>query len=163
MEMTGARGVGGGTVPTALAETQARLERPGALMDDSRLTLTNRPENLKLLRDFIKKWAKDRRLAAVKRNSLEAAAQQIFRHLVDHAYQPDEPGSITVALAEQGPRLRLMFENDADPPSGNPGPASVAAAPVLDSAHLNGLQKLAESLIYYRTANRKNRLVIFLG
>jgi hypothetical protein len=28
---------------------------------------------------------------------------------------------------------------------------------------LEGLQQLAESLIYYRTTDRKNRLVVFLG
>jgi hypothetical protein len=28
---------------------------------------------------------------------------------------------------------------------------------------LDGLQRLAESLIYYRTADRKNRLVVFLN
>ncbi|MCX5889210.1 MAG: ATP-binding protein [Deltaproteobacteria bacterium] len=134
-------------------------------MHNSRLTLTNRLENLGLLLDYIRKWAADRGLPAGKRVSLESAAAEIFRHLVNHAYQPGEPGSIAVELAEQGPRLRLMFEDDAVPPKSsgklpaNPGPM---AAP-LDAPPLNSFQHLAESLIYYRTADRKNRLVVFLN
>jgi anti-sigma regulatory factor (Ser/Thr protein kinase) len=142
-----------------------RLSRAGPLMDNSRLTLTNRLENLGLLLDYIRKWAKDRGLPAGKRVSLESAAGEIFRHLVNHAYQPNEPGSIAVELEEKGARLRLMFEDDAVPPNSsgkphaNPGPV---AAP-LDAPHLNSLQRLAESLIYYRTADQKNRLVVFLN
>ncbi|MFZ0052642.1 MAG: hypothetical protein WAK96_12785, partial [Desulfobaccales bacterium] len=89
----------------------------------------------------------------------------IFRHLVDHAYQPGEPGSIAVELEEKGPRLRLMFEDDAVPknspenPPGNPGGR---ASPV-DAPNLKALEPLAESLIYYRTADGKNRLVVFLN
>lgn len=134
-------------------------------MVNSRLTLTNRPENLKLLLDFIKRWAKERSLPAGKRESLSQAAGEIFRHLVAHAYQPGEPGSIAVELEEKGARLRLMFEDDAVPQSAagkspvNPG----AADPPMNTPHLNGLQRLAESLIYYRTADRKNRLVVFLN
>ena len=83
---------------------------------------------------------------------------------MNHAYKPGEPGSIAVELEEKGPRLRLMFEDDASSaipgkPPGNPGPV----APPMDAPHLNGLQRLAESLIYYRTADRKNRLVVFLN
>ena len=129
-------------------------------MDNSRLTLTNRPENLRLLLDFIHKWSRDRSLPPARLDSLELVAGQIFRHLVEHAYQPGEPGSIAVALEEKGPRLRLMFEDDAKPPiTGNPK----AADPPSNPPHLNGLQHLAESLIYYRTADRKNRLVVFLN
>ncbi len=131
----------------------------------SRLTLTNRPENLRLLQDFIGQWSKDRGLPAARLRSLDLAAQRIFQHLVDHAYQPGEPGSIAVDLEEKGPRLRLMFEDDAVPqnspetPPGNPGGI---ASPV-DAPHLNSLQRLAESLIYYRTTDGKNRLVVFLN
>lgn len=134
-------------------------------MDNSRLTLANRLGNLGLLLDYIRKWATDRGLPAAKRVSLESAAAEIFRHLVNHAYQPGEPGSIAVELVEKGPRLRLMFEDDAVTANssvklpGNPGPI---AAP-LDAPHLNSLQRLAESLIYYRTADQKNRLVVFLN
>lgn len=134
-------------------------------MEHSRLTLTNRPENLRLLLDFVQQWAQERSLPSGKRDSLEMAASEIFRHLVDHAYQPGEPGSIAVELAEKGPRLRLTFEDDARPKnSPNKGPANPGLAdPPLDTPHLNGLQRLAESLIYYRTADRKNRLVVFLN
>ena len=129
-------------------------------MDNSRLTLTNRPENLRLLLDFVQKWSKDRSLPPARVDSLELVAGQIFRHLVEHAYQPGEPGSIAVALEEKGRRLRLMFEDDAKPPiPGNPK----AAEPPNNPPHLNGLQHLAESLIYYRTGDKKNRLVVFLN
>jgi anti-sigma regulatory factor (Ser/Thr protein kinase) len=128
-------------------------------MDGSRLTLTNRPENQRLLLDFIQRWAKDRSLLPARLESLELAAGKIFRHLVDHAYQPGEPGSIAVQLEEKGPRLRLMFEDDAKPPGLDPKGEDPPANP----PHLNGLQHLAESLIYYRTADRKNRLVVFLN
>lgn len=134
-------------------------------MDNARLSLTNRPENLRLLLNFVQKWAKDRSLPAARLDSLELVAGKIFSHLVDHAYQPGEPGSIAVELEEKGPRLRLMFEDDARPHCfqetgpGNP----TAAAPPITAPHLNGLQHLAESLIYYRTADRKNRFVVFLN
>ncbi len=129
-------------------------------MDNSRLTLTNRPENLRLLLDFVHKWSRDRSLAPARLDSLELVAGKIFRHLVEHAYQPGEPGSIAVALGEKGRRLRLMFEDDAKPPiPGNPK----AADPPSNPPHLNGLQHLAESLIYYRTGDKKNRLVVFLN
>jgi anti-sigma regulatory factor (Ser/Thr protein kinase) len=134
-------------------------------MNDSRITLTNRPENLALLLDFIQRWARDRGLPAARRKSLERAAEEIFRQVVDYVYQPGEPGSIAVELTEKGPRLRLMFENDASPPkTAGINPANPEAVdPPLDSLHLNGLQPLVESLIYYRTADKKNRLVVFLN
>jgi anti-sigma regulatory factor (Ser/Thr protein kinase) len=134
-------------------------------MDKSCLTLTNRPENLRLLLDFVQEWARDRSLPADRLQSLELAAGKIFQHLVKDAYQPGAPGSITVALAEEGPRLRLMFEDDAGPsgpPESRPGNPK-ADDPHKTASHLNGLQGLAESLIYYRTADRKNRLVVFLN
>jgi hypothetical protein len=84
-------------------------------MDKSCLTLTNRPENLGLLLDFVQKWARDWSLSADRLQFLELAAGKIFRHLMEDAYKPGEPGFITVALAEEGPRLRLMFEDDAGP------------------------------------------------
>ena len=129
-------------------------------MNNSRLTLTNLPENLRLLLDFIHRWARDRSLPPARLDSLELAAGKIFRHLVNHAYRPGEPGSIAVELEEKGPRLRVMFEDDAKPPSPiNPEAADPPAIP----PHLNGLQHLAESLIYYRTGDKKNRLVVFLN
>ena len=88
-------------------------------MMDSRLTLSNRPENLKLLMDYVRQWARDRGLSSNRRRGLEKAAEEIFRHLVTHAYQPDQPGSIAISLEEKGPRLRLMFEDDAAAPHPN--------------------------------------------
>ena len=130
-------------------------------MMDSRLTLSNRPENLKLLMDYVGKWARDRGLSSMRRRGLEKAAEGIFRHLVTHAYQPDQPGSIAIALEERGPRLRLIFEDDAAPH--NPNCLSASDGPDPAGSFLdNGLQQLAESLVYYRTADRKNRMVVFL-
>lgn len=131
----------------------------------SRLTLTNRAENVRLLEDFISQWSRDRGLPAARLRSLELAAKRIFQHLLDYAYQPDEPGSIAVELEEKGPRLRLMFEDDAVPKNSHetsPGNPGGMASPV-DAPHLNSLERLAESLIYYRTADGKNRLVVFLN
>jgi anti-sigma regulatory factor (Ser/Thr protein kinase) len=135
-------------------------------MAASILTLGNRPENLKLLLDFVQKWSQERNLAAAQRHSLERAARKIFRHLVSHAYPPGQPGSIAAALEEKGPRLRLIFEDDAPPH--NPlnfqaPPAAGGAEPPEGNHHLLQLQQVAESLIYYRTPDRKNRLVVFLS
>ena len=86
-------------------QADKRCERTRAAMDNSRLTLTNRPENLRLLLDFVHKWARDRSLPPARLDSLELAAGQIFRHLVEHAYQPGEPGSIAVELGGEGPQV----------------------------------------------------------
>lgn len=131
----------------------------------SRLTLTNRAKNLNLLLNFIRRWGQERGLAAARLDSLETAAAEIFRHLLANAYRPGEPGSIAVELEEKGPRLRLMFEDDARAvTSAEPPTAGLATADSpLGPPRLNGLQHLAESLIYYRTADRKNRLVVFLS
>ena len=131
-------------------------------MMNARLILSNRQENLKLLMDYVRKWAGDRGLPPNRRQSLEKAAEEIFLHLVSQAYRPGQPGSIALALEEKGPRLRLTFEDDAPPPN----PASFnnpTANPGTGSSLYNKLQQLAESLVYYRTADRKNRLVVFLA
>lgn len=128
---------------------------------DPRLMLSNRLENLKPLMKYVQKWAADRGLSANRRCSLEKAVEDVFRHLVAYAYQPDQPGSIAVSLEERGPRLRLMFEDDAAPhhPSGLPA----LNGPALNGCSLdNNLQQLAESLVYFRTADRKNRMIVFL-
>ena len=130
-------------------------------MMDSRLTLSNRPENLKLLMDYVGKWARDRGLSSMRRRGLKKAVEEIFHHLVTYAYQPDQPGSIAISLEERGPRLRLMFEDDAAPHNPNRLPAPDGPNPI-GSFLDNGLQQLAESLVYYRTADRKNRMVVFL-
>ena len=128
-------------------------------MMDTRLTLSNRPENLKPLMKYVRKWAEDRSLSPNRRCSLEKVVENIFRHLVTYAYQPDQPGSIAISLEERGPRLRLMFEDDAVPHN----PSSIPNGSALNACRLdNGLQQLAESLVYFRTADRKNRMIVFL-
>jgi anti-sigma regulatory factor (Ser/Thr protein kinase) len=132
----------------------------------SRLTLSNRQENLKLLLDFIRKWAKDLRLPPSRRSNLELAAEEIFRHLVTHAYRPGQPGSIAITLEEKGPRLRLTFEDDAasrTSSSLNLPQVQGAHDPSGGCPHLNGVLQVAESIVYYRTADRKNRLVVFIS
>jgi anti-sigma regulatory factor (Ser/Thr protein kinase) len=135
-------------------------------MPYSRLTLSNRQENLKLLLDFIKTWAQERSLAAPRRASLEQAAREIFQHLLTQAYHPGQPGSISVVLEEKGPRLRLVFEDDGAPH--NPlrfiGPQAPDAPEQPDcNSGPGSLQVTAESLLYYRTGDHKNRLVVFLA
>jgi anti-sigma regulatory factor (Ser/Thr protein kinase) len=98
-------------------------------MMDSRLTLSNRPENLKPLMKYVRKWAGDRGLSPNRQCSLEKAVEDIFRHLVTHAYQPDRPGSIAISLEERGSRLRLMFEDDAAPRN----PSTLPDGPALSS------------------------------
>ena len=130
-------------------------------MMDPRLTLGNRLENLKPLMNYVRKWAEDRSLSPNRRCSLEKVVEDIFRHMVTYAHQPDQPGSIAISLEERGPRLRLMFEDDA-------APHNSSSLPVPDGSALsgccldNGLQQLAESLVYFRTADRKNRMIVFL-
>jgi anti-sigma regulatory factor (Ser/Thr protein kinase) len=132
---------------------------------NSRLILSNRRENVKLLVDYIRTWAGDHGLPANRRRSLEKAAKEIFHYLVTHVYRPGQPGSIALALEQKGPRLRLMVEDDAAPhhPAGPSSPPTSEGSPRADCFFYNGLQQLAESLVYYRTADRKNRLVVFLA
>jgi hypothetical protein len=128
-------------------------------MMDPRLTLSTRPENLRPLMKYVRKWAEDRSLSPNRRCSLEKVVGDIFRHLVTYACQPDQPGSIAISLEERGPRLRLMFEDDATPHN----PISLPDVPALSSCRLdNSLQQLAESPVYFHTADRKNRLIVFL-
>jgi hypothetical protein len=129
-----------------------------------RLILSNRLENQKLLEDFIQEWAQHRGLTANRGTGLQRVVGAIFRHLVTQAYRPHQPGSISIVLEEKGPRLQLIFEDDASPhpPALLNGlaepPASLQGA---DSGQKKS-QPWAESLVYYRTGDRKNRLVIFL-
>lgn len=133
----------------------------------SRLTLSNRQENLKLLRDFVQEWARERGLSAPRRASLEKTAGEIFLHLIQ-AYRSDQPGSIAISLEEKGPRVRLMFEDNAppyDPTSTDhrgPGAAGAPPAPAKHGNNLGLVRQSTDSLIYYRTADQKNRLVVFL-
>ena len=130
----------------------------------SRLTLSNRQENLKFLVDFIRRWAKDRNVSPSRRSNLEMVSGEIFRHLVTHAYRPGQPGSIAITLEEKGPRLRLTFEDDAGAPAGPNLPQDLGPHyPAGGCPHLNGVLQVAESIVYYRTADKKNRLVLFIS
>ena len=64
-------------------------------------------------------------------------------------------------MEERGPGLRLRFKDDAAPHNPSRLPAPDGPAPTGCSLD-NGLQQLAESLVYYRTADRKDRMVVFL-
>jgi anti-sigma regulatory factor (Ser/Thr protein kinase) len=125
------------------------------------LILSNRLENRKVVIDYVRTWARDRGLSHNRLHSLEKVTEEIFCHLVPQAWQPNKPNTIAISLEERGPRLRLMFEDDAA--FHNPGsfiPPELAPA---DCTLYNRLEKLAESLVYYRTAESKNRLAIFLA
>jgi hypothetical protein len=130
-----------------------------------RLSLSNRLENLKLLEDFLHTWAQQRGLPANRRTGLQRVAGIIFRRLVTRAYRPYQPGSISVVVEEKGPRLRLVFEDDAPPHS--PGVLNDLKYSPNADADADSNQKKAqpwiESLVYYRTSDRKNRLVVFLA
>jgi anti-sigma regulatory factor (Ser/Thr protein kinase) len=130
---------------------------------DSRLTLSNRPENLRLLKDFLKEWSSNRGLPTKRRDTLEQVAKEIFLNLVQ-AYRADQPGSIAITLEEKGARVRLMFEDDAPPydPSFFSTPPG-ANDPSGRAGNLSRLRQATDSLVYYRTADRKNRLVVFLS
>jgi anti-sigma regulatory factor (Ser/Thr protein kinase) len=135
------------------------------MMTSSWLTLSNRQENLKLLVNYVRTWAREHNLPPKRQHSLEKVAEEIFRHLVSHAYRPDQPGSIAVSLEEKGPRLRLTFEDDAAPhnPNSLSGLPATGNPDAASCVLYNGLQQLAESVVYYRTADRKNRMVVFLA
>lgn len=126
----------------------------------SRLTVSNRPENKKILLDFVRKWGVERGLSGSRQDTLEQAVSGVFQHLVSHAYAPNQPGSIVVSLEDKGPRLRLMFEDDAPPH--NPTGFNAWAPGAAVNPNLTGVRRLADGLIYYRTTDQKNRLVVFL-
>jgi len=131
----------------------------------SRIILSNRQENLSLLLEFIRRWARDRRLSATRQASLEKVAGAIFQHLLSSVYRPGEPGSIAISLQEKEPRLCVLFEDDAPPhdPADLLAVAAPAQCPAPKAPHPEGWRHLVESLIYYRTTDRKNRLVVFLS
>lgn len=126
-----------------------------------RLVMSNRPENLELLRDFVGHWSESRGLSPRRRECLEQAAAGIFQHLVGETYGPERHGAISVSLEDQGPRVRLVFEDDAPPFShagfnSLPGTTPSSDAPPT----LTAVCPLADSLIYYRTEDHKNRFVL---
>jgi ABC-type nitrate/sulfonate/bicarbonate transport system substrate-binding protein len=128
----------------------------------SRLTLSNRPENLKLLQEFVQRWAQDQGLTPARQEILVQAAAEIFRRLLAGAYPPGQTGFMAVTLEEKGARVRLMFEDDAPPYNPTVLHTRTANAENDLPSALADLQNLADSLIYYRTTDRKNRLVLFV-
>lgn len=128
----------------------------------SRLTLSNRPENLKALRDFLRDWGKQRGLSRSRLKSLEKAAAEIFHFIINRVYRPGVPGSMAIILEDKGVRLRLVFEDDGPPYD---TATLEALSPNADSSpHGPNLARLgdwSDSLVYYRTADQKNRLVTF--
>jgi hypothetical protein len=127
---------------------------------NSRLVLSTRPENLELLREYIRRWSREHRLDPARREYLEQAAVGVFRHLLEEAYNPHRPGSISLSLEDRGPRVRLVFEDDAPPfppCNSNGNPATLAAA--VPATLARSLPQV-DSLVYYRTENDKNRLVL---
>lgn len=130
---------------------------------DSRLVLSNRPESLELLRDYIRRWSRQHQLPLRRGEYLEEAAAGIFRHLVEEAYGPHRPASISISLEDRGPRVRLVFEDDAPPfhHSGSNGYPSTPSATV-PAALARSLPQV-DSLVYYRTDDHKNRFVVVVS
>ena len=128
----------------------------------SRLTLSNRPENLKVLRAFLRTWGQQRGLARSRLKSLEKAATEIFHFITNRVYHPGVPGSMSVLLEDTGVRLRLVFEDDGPPYDAATlnalSPNAHSASP---GHNLSRLKEWSDSLVYYRTADHKNRLVTF--
>jgi|UniRef100_A0A7C3UZ87 anti-sigma regulatory factor (Ser/Thr protein kinase) len=128
----------------------------------SRLTLSNRRENLNVLKAFLRTWGRQRGLASGKIKSLEEAAAEIFQFILTRVYPPGLPGSISIELEEKGVRLRMVFEDDGPPYD---AAAMEALCPPTggSSAGLNLPQhtEWIDSVVYYRTADQKNRLVTF--
>ncbi|MFP3868079.1 MAG: ATP-binding protein [Desulfobacteraceae bacterium] len=130
------------------------------------LSLSNQPENLELLNEALQAQASAWGLSERALAHLELVAEELFINIVKHGYEPGQTGRIDVTLEQQGPRLRLIMEDDGRPfdplldyyPSEDPD---------LESRPVGGLgiclvRRLAESIVYYRTADDRNRLVVYL-
>jgi anti-sigma regulatory factor (Ser/Thr protein kinase) len=129
----------------------------------NRFTLSNRPENVKLLQEYLRGWGRKRGLARGRRQALEKAATEIFHYIVTRVYPLGAPGSITMALEEKGTRLRLVFEDDGPPyDTATLNTLSPIALSPPAGPDLSSLKKWIDSVTYYRKADRKNRLVAFL-
>jgi anti-sigma regulatory factor (Ser/Thr protein kinase) len=126
------------------------------------LTLSNRPENLKPLQEFLRNWGRQRGLTKGRIKGLEKAASAIFRFIITRVYPPGLPGSLAVTLEEKGARLRLVFEDDGPPfDAATLDALSPNAPPSPSGVNLSRLQEWSESVVYYRTPDQKNRLVTF--
>lgn len=128
----------------------------------SRLALSNRPENLKALREFLRDWGEQRGLSRNRIRNLQKAAAEIFHFITNRVYQPGVPGSMAVILEDKGGRLRLIFEDDGPPyDAATLDALSPNADPSPPGPNLSRLREWSDSLVYYRTADQKNRLVTF--
>jgi anti-sigma regulatory factor (Ser/Thr protein kinase) len=128
----------------------------------NQLTRSNRPENVKLLQEFLRKWGRQRGLAKGRIKGLEKAASDIFRFIITRVYPPGLPGSLAITLEEKGTRLRLVFEDNGPPfDAATLDALSSNASPSTSGLDLSRLKEWSESMIYYRTPDQKNRLVTF--
>ncbi|MBW1917876.1 MAG: ATP-binding protein [Deltaproteobacteria bacterium] len=130
------------------------------------LSLSNRPENLALLNEALQAQALEWGLSERSLAHLELIGEELFINIVNHGYEPGQSGQIDVTVEQQGPRLRLIMEDDA-----RPFDLLLNYYPPedldLESRPIGGLgiclvRRLAESIVYYRTADNKNRLVVYL-
>lgn len=130
------------------------------------LTLSNRLDHLVLLKQVLADQAQEWGLSERSRAHLELVAEELFVNTVNYGYNPGQSGQIQITLDLQGSWLRLSIEDDArpfDPTQEFP------LAEDLDLTHrpLGGLglvlvRRLAQSLTYTRTADNRNRAVIYL-
>ncbi|MGQ9689035.1 MAG: hypothetical protein ACUVXF_09650 [Desulfobaccales bacterium] len=129
----------------------------------NRFTLSNRPQNVKALQEFLCAWGEQRGLARNRLKILEKAAARIFQFILTQVYPPGRPGSVAVEVEERGVRTRLVFEDDG-PPYGQAAleALSLNALPAGPGPSLSWLRDHTDSVVYYRTVDQKNRLVIFL-
>ncbi len=126
------------------------------------ITLSNRPENVKPLQEFLRKWGQQRGLGKGRIKGLEKAASDIFRFIITRVYPPGLPGSLAVTLEEKGARLRLVFEDDGPPfDAATLDALSPDTPPSASGLDLSRLKEWSESVVYYRTPDEKNRLVTF--
>ncbi|RLA90760.1 MAG: ATP-binding protein [Deltaproteobacteria bacterium] len=130
------------------------------------LSLSNRPENLARLNQALASQAREWCLPERSRAHLELVAEELFVNIVNHGYEPGQPGRIDISLEQQGPRLRLIIEDDARPfnPLHDYCPQTDQN---LESRPIGGLgiclvRRLAESIVYYQTADNRNRLIVYL-
>ncbi len=130
----------------------------------ARLVLRSRPESLPVLREFIRRWGTDRGLSLGRQERLEQAAAGVFQHLVGEGYGAERHGAIAVCLEDRHPQLRLVFEDDAPPfnPAGFRG-LSLVTVPGGGTPGDGAASPLADSLIYYRTEDHKNRVVLVVS
>lgn len=130
------------------------------------LTVSNRPDNLALIQRLVSEQSREWELSARAQAHLELVAEELFTNVVNYGYNPGDSGQIAVFLDRQGPRIRLILEDDArpfDPTREYPSSNDLD----LENRPIGGLglcliRRLAESIVYYRTADNKNRIVVYL-